>query len=231
MRSDVGDGRALAPFFRLEAPRKVGLFEQPVLQVLSVHEMHRTDLAGRNHLARLLDQRIAAIIERDRMDDAGPGRRVEQAAGFSRRHRQRLVRDHVLAMGERRHDDRHVQIIRRGVVNDMDVGIGDERFVAAVGFRDAKRVGLAPRGRVGAGRDGNDVDEAETAHGVDVMGADEPGADKVHSDAGHRILDRRRYPTRRAEPPCARRRDCRAEAPCARGRIRRAPASRSRNIS
>ena len=60
-------------------------------------EMRRAQLAARNHLARLLDQRIAAVIERDGVDDAGVVRRVEQAARFSRIHRQRLVGNHVLA--------------------------------------------------------------------------------------------------------------------------------------
>ena len=46
-------------------------FEQPVLQVGAVDEMQRAELAGRDHLARLLDQRVAAIVERDRVHDAG----------------------------------------------------------------------------------------------------------------------------------------------------------------
>ena len=58
----------------------------------------------------------------------------------------------MLAVRERGQDHRHVQIVRRGVVHDVHVGIGDERLVAAVRLRDAERVGLASRRRLGARR-------------------------------------------------------------------------------
>src|SRR5439155_27043589 len=69
MRSDVADRRARAALFRLEAPREVGRLEQPVLQIRPMDVVHRPDLAGGDHLARLLYQRIAAVVERHRMDD------------------------------------------------------------------------------------------------------------------------------------------------------------------
>ena len=79
--------------------------------------------------------------------------------------------------------DGNVQVVRRGVVDDVHVGIGGQRFVAAVRLRNAERVGLRARRRIGAGRHRDDIDEAETPHGIDVMRPDEPRADEAHPDA------------------------------------------------
>ena len=152
-----------------------------------MHEVHRADLAQGNHLARLLHQRIAAIIERDRMHDTGLGGGIDEAPGLGCGHRERLVRDHVLAMRERRHDHRHVQIVGGGVVDDVHVGIGDQRFVVTICFRHAERFGLAARRGVAARCDRHDVDEPETADGVDVVRANEAGADQAHANASHAI--------------------------------------------
>ena len=54
---------------------------------------------------------------------------------FRRGHRQRLVGDDVLAFGDRRRVDRIVQIVGRGVVDDLDVRVVEQRLVAAVGLR------------------------------------------------------------------------------------------------
>ena len=145
MRSDIADGGARASLVDLEAPRVVGRVEQPVLQVGAVDEVQRPQLAGRDERTRVLNERIAAIVERDGMDDAGTLGGLKQRARLGRRGGQRLVRDDVLAALERRHDDRRVQVVRCGVVHHVHVGIGDERLVAAVGPRDAEHLGL-PRG-------------------------------------------------------------------------------------
>ncbi len=145
VRADVADRGAGAALVGLEPPREVCRLEQPVLKIAAVHEVQRAQFAGGDHRARLLHQRVAAIVEGDRVDDAGPRRRVEQRARFGGGHRQRLVGHDVFAMGERGHDDRRVQIVGRRVVDDVDVRIARERFVAAVGLRNAERVGLAAR--------------------------------------------------------------------------------------
>ena len=177
-----------AALLRLEAPREIGRFEQPVLEVSAVNEMHRPELAAGDHLARLLHQRIAAVVERHRVDDAGLVRRVEQPPGIGAVIASGLSEITCLPRRQRRQDHRHVQVVRRRVVHDVDVGIGDQRLVAAVRLRHAERVGLPARRRVAARRDRDHVDEAESAHGVDVVGADEARADQAHADACHQLV-------------------------------------------
>ena len=49
----------------------------------------------------------------------------------------------------------------------------------------AKRFRLLPSRVLVPAGDGDDVDEAETSDGIDVMRADEPGADETHPDPFH----------------------------------------------
>ena len=190
VRSDVGDGGARAALLGLEAPREIGRLDEPVLEVAAVDEMHRPDVAGGDHLARLLDERVAAVVERDGVHDAGLLGRAPQVARVVGGHRERLVGDDVLAPRERSLDHRNVEEVRRRVVNDVDVGVGNQLFVAAVRLRDAERVGFRSRRFLRARGDRNDVDEPEASHGVDVVDADEAGADEAHSDAFHFLLSR-----------------------------------------
>ncbi len=115
----------------------------------------------------------------------GLGRLIEQLLRLGRRHRQRLVRDDVLALGNGRGIDRVVQVVRRGVVDDLNVGIVQQRFVAAVRLARAERLRLLLRRRLTAARDRDDVDVAETPHGVDMMRPDEARTDDSHSDPFH----------------------------------------------
>ena len=102
VRTDVANRGAGAALVRLEPPREVRGFEQPVLEVAAMHEMQRAQLAGGDHRSRLLHQGVAAIVERDCVHDAGPRRGIEQSTRFGSGHRQRLVRDDVFAMGRAR---------------------------------------------------------------------------------------------------------------------------------
>ena len=182
VRADIADRGTGPALLRLESPREVCGFEQPVLKVAAVNEVQCTQVAGGDHRPRLLDQRVAAIVEGDRMHDASACRGVEQAAGLGSSHRQRLVRDNVFVMGERRHDHRRVQIIGRRVVHDVYVRIARERFVAAVGLRHPERVGLSSRRFLSTARDRNDVDEAKSPHRINVVHADKARADEAHAD-------------------------------------------------
>jgi hypothetical protein len=147
--------------------------------------MHASELAAGNHLARLLHERVAAVVEGDGVHDAGLPGRLVQLLRIRRRHRERLVRNDVLAALQRGQHHGHMQVIRRRVVDDVDVGIGDQRLVAAVGLGHAERVGFPPRRRLGRSGDGDDIDEAEPADRVDVVSADEARADQAHSNARH----------------------------------------------
>ena len=119
VRADVAERRRRAALLRLEAPRVVGVLEQPVLQVLAVHERRRADVAAGDGEPRLLDERVAAVVEGDGVDDAGLDGEVAQRLRLGRGHRQRLVRDDVLALGDRRGVDRIVQRVGRAVVDDL----------------------------------------------------------------------------------------------------------------
>ena len=85
VRADVAERRRGAALVGLEPPRVVGVLQQPVLQVLADEEVRRADVAARDRVARLLDQRVAAIVEGDGVDDAGLVRLVEQLAAPRRR--------------------------------------------------------------------------------------------------------------------------------------------------
>ena len=71
VRADVAERRRGAALRRVEPPRVVGVLEQPVLQVVAVHEVRRADVAAGDGLARLLHERVAAVVEGDGGDDAG----------------------------------------------------------------------------------------------------------------------------------------------------------------
>ena len=188
VRADVAERRGGAAFVGLEPPRIVGVLQQPVLQVLADQEMRLADVAARNREARLLDQRVAAIVERHRMDDAGLGRGLEQLLGFRRGHRQRLVRDDVLALGDRRRIDRIVQIVGRGVVNDLDLGVVQQRFITAVRLARAERLRLGfGRGLAAAGHR-HHVHEPEPPDRVHVVGSDEARSHDPHADSLHTCL-------------------------------------------
>jgi hypothetical protein len=196
VRPDVGHRRARAALLRLEAPGEVGRLQQPVLEVGAVDVVDGADAAGRHHRARLLDHRVAAVVEGDGVDDAGGAGSLPQRIGFRGGRGERLLRDDVLAVRERGADDGAVQEVRRRVVHDVDVRVGGERLEAAVGLRHAERVGLGARqALVGVG-DRHDVDEAEAAHRVDVVGADEAGPDQSHAEA-----PRHRRPGSPRNPP------------------------------
>ncbi len=188
MRSDVAHRRGFAALVGLEAPAVVGVEQQPVLQVLAVDEARRSDLALGDHRPRLLHEGVAAVVERHRVHDALGRRRVEQFPGLRRRHRQRLVRDDVLAGRDRRHAHRVVHVIGRRVVHHVHVGIVQQRLVVAVPLRHAEGLGLLPCQFVVEVGDGDDVHEPEPTHRLQVMRTDETRPDQTHPDSLHREL-------------------------------------------
>src|SRR6185503_14168222 len=80
-------------------------------------------------------------------------------------------------------DHRSMQMIRGRVVDDVDGGVGDEILESSVRLRHAERVRFRARGNITAAGDRNDVDETETADGIDVVRADETRADQAHSNS------------------------------------------------
>ena len=154
--------------------------------------MQRPEVAGRNHAARLLHHRIAAIVERHGMDHARGARRVTQSAGLRRGAGQRLVAHDVLPAGKGRVNHRAMQRVRRRHVHDVDRGIGNQGLEAAVRLRDTQRVRLQSCRRLAARGDGDHVDKSQTTHRVDVVGAHKTWPDQAHSQpAAHAVSTRR----------------------------------------
>ncbi len=185
VRADVAERRRGAALVGLEAPRVVGVLEQPVLQVVADEEVRLADVPARDRVPRLLHERVAAIVERDGVDDPGLGGLVDELLGFRRGHRQRLVGDDVLALGNRRRVDRVVQVVGRGVVHHVDVGVVQERVVAAVGLRHPERIRLRSGRGVAAAGNGHDVDEPQPPDRVNVVRTDKAGAHDAHPDPFH----------------------------------------------
>ena len=183
VRSDVAKRRRGAALIGLEPPGIVGILEEPVLQIVAVQKVRRTDVASSNGHASLLDERIPAVVERDRMDDAGAFRFVEKRSCLGAGHRQRLVGHDVLAPGDRGTGHRVVQVVRRRDVHDVDTGVVEQRLEATVASRNTERLRLVASRGVARGGKRHDVDEAQPPYGVDVVRADEAGADKTHPDA------------------------------------------------
>ena len=84
--------------------------------------------------------------------------------------------------------DREVQMIRRAVVHDLNLRIGEHLAVVAVRLRDRQLLGLGLRQVVAALRDRRHFDKAEPPQRLDVRRADESGADDACFDFGHVVL-------------------------------------------
>ena len=152
--------------------------------------MRRSDAAARDPATGFLNERVAPVVEGHRVDDAGAAGLIDECPGIRSGHGERLVGDDVLASGERRGNHRVVQVIRRGVVHDLHVGIVEQRLVIPVAFRNAECLRLLMGRRVARARQRHHVDEAESSHGIDMVRPDEPGAHEAHPDSfgwNHRV--------------------------------------------
>ena len=89
----------------------------------------------------------------------------------------------MLALRDGGRVDGVVQVVGRRVVHDVDVGIVEQRLVAAVRLACAERLGLALRRRLAAARHGDDVDVPEASNRFHMVRPDEPGAHDAHPDA------------------------------------------------
>jgi len=122
MRSNVGH-RARITAFLLKSPVVIGRIEQPILQVGAVNEVHSSEVASRQHDPHLLYKRIVAVIKGHRVDNPGLARRIEHRFCVSRIESQRLVRDDVLSSLDRSKRDGQMKVVRRAVMDDLDIGI------------------------------------------------------------------------------------------------------------
>ncbi len=146
-----------------------------------MHQVQRTQIAGRDPRAHLARHRVEPVHERHCTDGAGDAPCVDQRVGRRAVERQRLLADHVLAVRERGGGERRVQLVGHAQVHDVDLGIGDQRVGRCEGpvGTEAGSGLLAPIG----GR-GGDADEAGTgeARCTRVGGPDEPHPDDPHTE-------------------------------------------------
>jgi hypothetical protein len=138
-------------------------------------------------MARLLHERIAAVIEGDGADQPAALQLVDEILRRRRRRRQRLVRDHVLAFRQRFGRDRVMEVVRRRDMHHMHVGIRNERLVSSVALARAQLLGLLSSRFFRASGHRDDVDIAETPHRIDVVRANEARADDPHAYSFHQI--------------------------------------------
>jgi hypothetical protein len=91
----------------------------------------------------------------------------------------------VLAGGNRRRVHTRVQVVRRRVVNDLNVRIGDERVERPVRFGRAECGGLGSCLGLARSRHGDNIHEAKSPDSVHMMRTHEARAHNSHSNAFH----------------------------------------------
>jgi hypothetical protein len=87
--------------------------------------------------------------------------------------------------GRRRH--LVVQVVWRGVVDDVNVRVIEQSLVTTVAFARSERFCLRPSRFIGAAGNCDDIDEPKAPDGVDVMRPDEPCPYQPHADAIHPV--------------------------------------------
>ena len=192
MAADIGDRATLSGKLRHETPVPVRGQVEPVLQVGAVHREDISHLSLVDHLARVLDEGIVAIVEVDRVDDARLLRELDQLAALLARHGEGLFADHVLSGGKDVPVHLEVQMVRSAVVDHLNVGVVEQLAVVAVGTGDAERIGLLPREVLARLGQRDELDVAQSSGCLDVgrtdkAGANDPGADFF----GHRASSSR----------------------------------------
>ena len=97
MRSDVAHDPQLAVRFGIQTPIPVGIVEQPILRIRTLHNQNLTQVAMRDHLAHLLKSRVVAQVVLHAMQDILLLCRFDQFLGLCHVHRHRLLAQHCLA--------------------------------------------------------------------------------------------------------------------------------------
>ena len=82
VRADVGEGARRAAEVGVDPPVVVVGRGEPVLQVAAVDQADRAERAGADAGARLADDRVEAVDERDGRDPVGGARGLDQLGGL-----------------------------------------------------------------------------------------------------------------------------------------------------
>src|SRR2546428_452055 len=96
MDADVGDRARHAAARGIEAPVRVPLEQQPVLEVGAAHQVRPAELPRGHASGELRDQRQEAVVLADDGEDAGGARQVGELVGAGNVERQRLLADDLL---------------------------------------------------------------------------------------------------------------------------------------
>ena len=124
-----------APWLKITPPPERGReLLGPPRAVEEVGEIERGDHADRAEftafaeLAHARDRAIEAVAVADDQDAAGARGRLDQRRAFVERDRHRLLEQHVLAMVEGERRMMGMELMRRGDVDDVDVGACAQRL-------------------------------------------------------------------------------------------------------
>ena len=134
----------------------VGRIGQQVAE-MAVDRLELADPPAADELARRQPLRVRAHHEGFLDVDAGTVARRQQRPRVGQVHAERLLAQHVLAGLGGLDRPGHVEMVGQGVVDRVDLGVGQERLVAVVAARDAQAVRhLAAAGRLARGQ-GHDL--------------------------------------------------------------------------
>ena len=140
--ADVRDGPQRPAVFGQHPPVKVGVVQQPVLQVRPADVQHVAEFAGLHPRPHLQHQRVEPhVVVHRRHDIPQRLRESNQLRRLGRSHGQRLLADDVLPGFQDALRLVEVVAVRRGDVNDIDGGIGEQFGELGVPTRDGHRLG------------------------------------------------------------------------------------------
>ncbi len=125
-------------------------------------EPQLADRALVDELLRTLRLRVVAVHERLAQQAAGALGRVERRLDLVGVARHRLLAEHVLARLERLDRPLAVHRVRQGDVDRLDLVVGEQRLVRAVGAWDLPFLRVRVGARLVAARDCDEVDRPET---------------------------------------------------------------------
>ena len=94
---------------------------------------------------------------------------AHHSLGIRSGHRQRLLAQDVLAGSRGRDRPVRVEVVRQGDVDGVDIRVGEETFVGAVGARDTEAIGHGAGLVAVSGRDGDDLHSRCPAHPRDDL--------------------------------------------------------------
>jgi hypothetical protein len=78
-----------------------------------------------------------------------------------------------------------VNIVLRGIVNDLDIRVGDQLFVAGIGFWNVKGAGLFLRGGKARARYPHHVHKSQPPHCINMEATREAKPHNAHANAFH----------------------------------------------